>query len=253
MYTHEVKESDLENFEESIKLISMTHTFIKPNEFFEWMDTKKIPKGKFVMMTFDDGFLSSFNAAKKVLDKYGIKAIFFVPTAVLELKNVTDKKLFTTKNIYYNKTRLNNLVPDEFLFMNAKHLIELENNEHMVCPHTHNHVFVKEIIDLKSIKKELIEPKEKLETLLNKKIRGFAFPVGTNKQVSKYSYKYICLNYEFCFTALSGLTIEGTNKHKIPRSNFPADAPKSYIDMVLKGYYDPYHKFKMDLLSKKIS
>ena len=66
MYTHEVKECDLDNFEENIKLMSMTHIFIKPKDFFEWMDSKKIPEGKFILLTFDDGFLSSFNAVKKV-------------------------------------------------------------------------------------------------------------------------------------------------------------------------------------------
>ena len=65
-------------------------------------------------------------------------------------------------------------MPDEFLFMNEKHLRELENNEHMVCPHTHNHIFIIKITNQKLVKKELIEPKETLERLLNKKNKCFS-------------------------------------------------------------------------------
>ena len=49
-------------------------------------------------MTFDDGYKSNYSFAMEVLSKYKIKAIFFIPTKIFDLKKVIQIKLnFHTK------------------------------------------------------------------------------------------------------------------------------------------------------------
>ena len=69
-YTHDVKKEDLSNFETLIKSLISTHNIITPVDFFDYFEKKiKIPQ-RSILMTFDDGFLSSYNAAKIILNKY---------------------------------------------------------------------------------------------------------------------------------------------------------------------------------------
>ena len=253
MYTHEVIESNLNNFEQIINTIKKTHTFITPKEYFDWIDNDDIPEGNFVLMTFDDGFLSSYNATQKVLNKYGIKAIFFVPTAVLELESEAKMLQFTVDNIHYKKIKSELLTHDEYLFMNSNHIVELRKQHHWICPHTHNHIFIKDILNQAISNRELVNPKKIIERLTKREIRAIAFPVGTEKQVGLYAYQQIYRNYKYCFTALSGLTVPGINKYKLPRTNLPADAPINYVEMAMRCVYDTYHKFKMGKLSKIVA
>lgn len=251
-YSHEIKNNDLANFEDLIKHISKDHKFISPESFFEYLENGILPADKSVLMTFDDGFISSYNAAKNILNKYGIKAIFFIPTAILNLK--TDKEMieFTRRNIYFNTINEKELVPEEYLFIKENHLIDLANDGHMICPHTYSHIWIKDIVNDKMAVTELVEPKKLIEKLLKKTVRVFAFPVGTERQAGKFAYEQICRNYDYCFTALTGNNSYGGNKYKLHRFNLPADATKSYVDMALQGIYNPYYKYKMKLLSRKV-
>lgn len=251
-YTHGVREKDLENFENLIRFIAKDHIFITPETFFEYLEKGNLSKGRYVLMTFDDGFLSSFHAVKKILNKYSIKAILFVPTAILDLKNEAEMLRFTVEKIYYKNVNVKHLETDDYLFMNGAHLRELSSEGHMICPHTHSHIFIKEIMNEIMVNEELNAPKIKLEKLLQTKINAFAFPVGTEKQVGIYAYKHINQIYKYCFTALSGINRVETDKFKLHRINLPPDAPQSYVEMAMNGVYDSYYKLKMYLLSKKI-
>lgn len=251
-YTHEIKDEDLSNFEENIKFLLTDHTFISPEQFFEYLDSDNIPDGKFILMTFDDGFLSSYTAAKKILNSYNIKAIFFVPTGILDLKSDSEMLHFTKHNVYFDTIDSKELVPEEYRYMNLEKLVDLKNDGHMICPHTHSHIWIKNITNKEMVEKELIEPKRTVEKLMSTKVRAFAFPVGTEKQVSNFAYQNIYQNYDFCFTALTGTNTIETNKHKLHRFNLPGDAPKVYLDMAINGVYDVYYSWKMSILTKKI-
>ena len=251
-YTHEIKDEDLSNFEENIKFLLKDHTFISPEQFFEYLDNDKIPEEKVILMTFDDGFLSSYTAAKKILNNYNIKAIFFVPTGILDLKSDSEMLHFTKHNVYFDTIDSKDLVPEEYRYMNLEQLLDLKNDGHMICPHTHSHTWIKNITNKEMVEKELVEPKRTVEKLMSTKVRAFAFPVGTEKQVSNYAYQNIYQNYDFCFTALTGTNTVETNKYKLHRFNLPGDAPKSYLEMAINGVYDSYYKWKMSVLTKKI-
>ena len=250
-YSHHVKRNELDKFEGLLTHISKEHTFISPQAFFEYLDKGKLAAGKSVLMTFDDGFLSSYQAAKKILNKHGIKAIFFIPTAILELKTEKEMLEFTAKNIYFNTKNIDELVPDEYLFMNETHLKDLANDGHMICPHTYSHIWIKDIDDEQKAIIELRRPQELIEEMFDTPVRAFAFPVGTERQVDKFAYEQIYHNYDYCFTALTGNNTYGEDKHKLYRFNLPPEATFSYIDRVLSGGYDLYYRYKMKVLTKK--
>lgn len=250
MYSHEVKRDDFHNFETVIKYLNQISSILNPKEFFYYLESNKYFTGKNVMFTFDDGLLSSYHFAKEILNKYNIKAIFFVPTAILKLSSKNEMRHFVKNNIYFGSNNSMSLTDDEYKVMNKKHLLELANDGHLIFPHTHNHLFISDIIDKAMVDKELVKPKIIIEDITGEKLNVFAFPVGTEKQVSKYAYKNIRDHYEFCFTALSGLITKNTDHYKLYRTHLPANAPLSYINMIMRGVYDPYYRLKMNKLSQ---
>jgi peptidoglycan/xylan/chitin deacetylase (PgdA/CDA1 family) len=248
-YTHEVKTEDFANFENLIQTIQTTHNIITPSQFFNYFENNlDIPQNS-ILMTFDDGFLSSYYFAKKILNKYNIKAIFFIPTKILELETKAEMQLFTNNNIYFNK--FNKTDEEDFLFINTNQLLDLINDGHYIAPHTHNHVIIKKLKDLNSINAELEIPKSILQKYFPKNRSVFAFPVGTEKQVDKFSYKHIIRNYNYCFTTLVGINTIKTNRHCLHRFNLPPNSSVNYLYSILLGSSNIYYRFKMRILKTK--
>ena len=57
-------------------------------------------EGKKVFITFDDGFVSSYNVAKTILDPKGIRAHFFLPSDFVGDKNFSNWKKYVSNNLY---------------------------------------------------------------------------------------------------------------------------------------------------------
>ena len=249
-YTHEVGDDEFQNFQKNLHYLLQIRKPVLPEDFFDIIDGNRSLDANSFLMTFDDGLLSNYNAAKEILDPLGIKAIFFAPTAILDLQDETAMRQFTAEHIYYNTRDTATLAPKQYQFMKTEHIKELASNGHVICPHTHNHVLLPGIHDDAIAQEEIVMPKKILENLIDKKIRAFSFPVGTEKQVTHFAYKYINEHYDFCFTALNGINTTKTDSYHLHRDCFPSDAPLKYIKMIMDGTYDLYYSLKMNKLKK---
>lgn len=248
-YTHHIFAEDVENFEGLIKYAASKRKVISPKDFFDSYE-KKLFRGDFLLFTFDDGLLSSYRAAKKILSKYGIKAVFFVPTAILDFKTEDQMKEFAVSKVYFGRRKADSFRREEYVTMSREQLIDLYNEGHMVFPHTHSHCRLTEIKDETGIQEEIVRPKELLEDLLGCRINSFAFPVGTERVVSPYAYSKIKELYQFCFTGLGGVNSAGTDRHFLHRDCLHAHFTFKHARNVFDGVYDGYYLYKMSLLKK---
>jgi len=64
----------VDSFKKLLNNLSKNHHFIHPNE----LNNNKIIHGRNVLITFDDGFLGSFNNAIPILNEFNIPAIYFL-------------------------------------------------------------------------------------------------------------------------------------------------------------------------------
>ena len=250
--THEVKEKNLFNFEQRIKEILKTHSFISPDFFFDYLKGKKKLNKKSVLITFDDGFLSSFNATLKILDKYNIKAIFFIPTEIFDLKSKKEKINFLVNNIYFNNLNNQKIDEEDYEFMKIKHLKILYKNGHMICPHTHSHVKVNTLKLTSSFLDELVKSKNIINKLFGNKLNVMAIPVGSHRVINKSSFKEIVSNYDYNFMTIYGKNTYSTNPHLLYRVNFPQDSTEKYLSKILSGFYDAFYYFRMKNLIEKL-
>ena len=75
---HDVSINKFECLLKSLTELKKKWNFITPQDFENHINGKKILKGKNLLLTFDDGFISNKFVAKKILNILDIKAIFFV-------------------------------------------------------------------------------------------------------------------------------------------------------------------------------
>jgi len=113
------------NFESIVRYLAKTYQAITPSKFFRIMKNEEPLNGRYFLMTFDDGLMSSYRVIKKILSKFNIKAVVFVPTQILELKSVADMKRFIWQNIgFHDDEPPPSLREETYITMGAQELIE---------------------------------------------------------------------------------------------------------------------------------
>ena len=251
--THFVFDEDLEQFDRILRSLAAQRELLSPYQFFRHynLDSPEPIMGKSLLLTFDDGLLSAYDAAQRVLNPLGIKAIFFVPTVILDLMTHEQMREFARARIYFGTQAVDALRPEEYITMRAEHLQELHEQGHMILPHTHSHVRVCEIATPEDVALELIRPKMILEELLQSPADGLAIPVGTPSTVSAYSYRQIASVYSVCFTALGGPNTNRTDPRFIRRDSIHPWYSGEHARNIVDGMFDPYFSVKAKVLHRR--
>ncbi len=249
--THCIKPTDMEHYHSIIQLFSKMREIISPDVFFEFYapNYSHSIDGKVLLLTFDDGLYSSYLAAKEVLSKYKIKAIFFIPTKILELKNKEEMLEFMQQAKMFKPK--NNLSEAEYVTMTKENILELKEQGHWILPHTHTHCNLANIVTQDLVYSELIRPKLILEDLLKVKIDAFALTYGTEKEISAFAFRQIKSIYKFCFSNLIGTNDSKTNRYYFHRDSIEANFSLFHVQNIMDGVFDIYYRFKMKKLVSK--
>ena len=136
--------------------------------FEEALELKKNRyEGKYVIISFDDGYEDNYRLAFPILKKYGFKAIIFLVTG-LEYNSWDSKS---------NEPKLQ--------MMNKEQILEMQDYGIEFGSHTLSHSDLTKISN-EEAKKELAESKKILEEKLGREIKSFAYPYGNcNEEVKK--------------------------------------------------------------------
>lgn len=231
------------NFINQIKYLKKKWKFVTPNLFYQICLGKKKINGRYLLLTFDDGFKSNIHVAEKILKKLNIKAIFFIPLKFLLIKSKKNKIDFLKanlkiKNIYKN---MNN--------MDINDLKKLINLKHSIGAHTFSHINLKKINNNKKLKFEIIESANKLAKKLNIKVNYFAFNFGRLEYISPKIIHFAKNRFKVIFTG-----IRGKNFHKkklIFRDNISPEDNNCDINAYLSGYLDFIYSKERDILESQ--
>jgi peptidoglycan/xylan/chitin deacetylase (PgdA/CDA1 family) len=252
--THFVPEADLDQFDRIVRFLSRERKAITPDRFFRHyaVGSPEPIDAPSVLFTFDDGLLSSFRAAQQVLNPLGVKAIFFVPTAILELRTHAEMREFAHARVYFGNAPSNGMRPEQYETMNVEHLRELHEQGHRILPHTHSHPRARDIATSEDAARELVGPKAILEDLLQSPVDGFALPVGTPGSVSVYAYRQIASVYSVCLTSLGGTNTLQTDRLFIRRDSIHPWYSLDHVRNIVDGMFDPYFAVKANLLERRV-
>lgn len=197
--------------------------------------------GAQLAITFDDGLLSSYEATQTVLNPLGLKAAFFVPTAILELRGEEEMRAFCIENV----RRGPRPGPECYRVMGARHLLELRDQGHAVFAHTHTHRALAEINTPADIERELRVPRAILEDLLGEPVGALALPFGDDRSVGAVAFRAVRETYDACFTAIPGVNSSRTDRYLLRRDGFHPRDPLEHVVNVNRGALDLPYEIKM--------
>ncbi len=162
-------------------------------------------KGDWLILTFDDGFISDFEAVFPILKSRGMKATFFITTGNLGLSG------------YLSVLQLKEMVKGGMEIgshgLTHRYLIAMERNEAM---------------------REIRESKERLEQAIGIKMVSFA-PVGGHyrKWMEEFAYE---VGYRAFVTMIPGRTNGGGDITRLKRNHIQSHHDVDYLSRLLNGH-----------------
>jgi len=146
-YVREIKKSNFPNlkglefkeFKRQINYFNKNFNILDPENFLEILSKKKIPKGKSILLTFDDGYKDHYQYVFPFLKKNNLKGCFYPSASIIKKKEVLDvnkiqfflakekdreKILIKIKNILHKKF---NISLENFLYKNENKINTLKS------------------------------------------------------------------------------------------------------------------------------
>ena len=224
-------------FENTIHLLDRDFTLISPTAYEAGnLDAKRIN----IIISFDDGYASWTEICLPILEKHGIKAIFFVNSGLLNIAH-DDKR---TDEYVKNNLRLS---PKRPLTWESLRILHEAGN--VLGGHTVNHMSLRGANE-EIVKSEVEDDKLVIESKFGVTLKHFAYPFGASRDYSEktealvhgYGYKYV-------YIAEPGFIIP-KQKH-LPRTLIERHQSYDDIRLWVLGSYDLFTYLKPCIRSPK--
>jgi len=250
---HGIERKFKANFKLQIESLINKYKIISPHQFQNYLSRKKEINKHSILLTFDDGFRSSYDVIQDILNPLGIKVFIFIPSIMLSKLN--NYKEIISKNMFSGRYNKNNF-PNAFKPINTYNIKNLINQGHVIGAHTHTHTDISKLKNNYELNKEIINPKSLFKNKFNININSFAFPYGGINNINYKLLKKISEHYDYCFSNIRGSNTHNTSRYGIKRQNVSPDMPLNYFNFIIEGGLDLYwyfHSNKLKKLSKKIN
>jgi len=202
---HDIPPHQEKAFENQIHWLKMRWNIITP-ETFELMLSGSIPViGNNLLITFDDGLKSNRIIAEKVLNPMGIKAIFFIISDFVSIKDKDESHKFIADYIMPNSDILS--VPGNWSNMGWDDLEALLDQGHTIGGHTKTHKRLSDCTYSSELEDEIINSAVNIENRLGIDLNHFAYTFGNIQSFSelallkaeeKFSYIYSGIRGDNC-------------------------------------------------------
>jgi len=153
----------LNAFEQQMELLAERFRIVRLCDLPEALANEPL-ETNIACVTFDDGYRDNYEVALPILDRFGIKATFFITAG------------------FIGKSLRNSF--GEHAMMDARQVEELAREGHEIGAHTINHPKLTQV-PLERAWQEIDTSKQFLENLLQRPIHSFAFPKGDYNQAIK--------------------------------------------------------------------
>ena len=232
-----------ENFIKQLKFYKKYFEIIDENTLIDEMGSfEKNSKPK-ILITFDDGHITNFNLAVKILNKFKIKASFFIP--VNAISRTTEETIIEENTILLNRYNILSDIKEDIknslsrLTMTWENIIDLDYQGHFIGSHGSSHVRLSKELSASQLDYEISKSKKIIEEKLNKKINSFCWIVGDKKSYTKKASEIIKkTNYKLSFTTCGKPFDKSQNLLQIHRFNIEDYFSISRISFVLSGAYE---------------
>ena len=185
----------LDYFQERLEPVSLAEAQRRISESFSRKST--------ITITFDDGYRDNINFALPLLIERKMPCTYFVSTA-----HVLDQKPFAHDISAGTPLPINT----------AKQIREWSDAGIEMGCHTRNHVDFGKVHDPAELRREIVDAKDELEQIVGKEVRYFAFPFGTENQLTPVAIEMVCeAGFAGFCSAFGGYNLVGRDAFHIRR------------------------------------
>ncbi|MCX5705961.1 MAG: polysaccharide deacetylase family protein [Candidatus Omnitrophica bacterium] len=239
---HSVTSLDVSNFRRQMDLYMKHYSPVSMDDLNNLLvhgQWQKTMPG--IIISFDDGLLDNYRVAAPILEDYGVRGLFFVPSDFINQSPVDQKA-------YADEHRI--MIPGDYkgngrLAMTWNEIADLAKRGHMLGSHTHSHCRFYQSVPPEQMQMEMSESKRLLEESLKQRIHVFAWVGGeTETYNSTASYWIAKVGYALSFTTIPMLITHKTNPFLLGRTEIEADWPLSIVKFQLCGMMDFLYTLK---------
>jgi len=194
-----------------------------------------------IIISFDDGLSNNYHVVAPVLEEYGARGLFFVPTDFIN-QSPADQKA------YADKHRI--IIPDDYtgngsLAMTWSEIADLAKRGHMLGSHTHSHCRFYSSVPPEQMQMEMSESRRLLEESLKQRVDVFGWVGGETETYNATASRWIAKGgYTRSFTTIPVPISRKTNPFLLGRTNIEADWPLSIVKFQLCGAIDLLYTLK---------
>ena len=239
---HNVLKMQVDKFQQLIDVLEDEYSIIDPEDLFCPPSSFKTNKPQ-LAISFDDGFLSNSIVAEQVLDKKGIKAIFFVCPGFVGQSGQRAKQFVSSRLV--EKDLVKNSDDSEYMPMTWEHIKNLSQKGHTIGSHTVNHPRLTDMNDINLMTEEIVLSGKIIADVLGKPVEWFAYPFGDIGSINRRSLSIIKTHYQFNCTSLRGVNTQDNQSFCLYRDSINLNDPLHYIQFILKGGLDWLYRPKM--------
>lgn len=243
---HDVPRTAIANFEILISSLQEDFDFLTPVEFRLYLAGEYLLKRQSILITFDDGFMSSKQAADIVLKKFGIKAIFFLCPDIISL-GTKDGEEMVVKYILGGVPASMDILPVE-LPMNKEDLIDLIEDGHTIGSHSSRHQRLSNLTSDKDLKYAIGESKRKIKQLLQVNAEDFAYPFGDIGSIHQQAFHEIKKDFKYCFSGVRGCNNFHENPYALKREPINLFDNLYYNRLICYGGLSWFYRMKRSRL-----
>lgn len=215
-------------FESVIGTIAQKYRILTPKEFSDKeSDTERVN----ILVTFDDGYASWTDVALPVLERFGIKALFFVNSGLID--------------VYGDQEATASFLKERLLLSSSRKTLswdgvrKIVNEGHTIGGHTRGHVRLSKN-DEREQRAEVEGDKKRIESQIGCPIRDFAYPFGGRSDYTEVTEGIIKnAGYRHAFSTKASFF---RNDQEVPRLCIEDNLSSFMIMLWIEGSYDLYKK-----------
>jgi peptidoglycan/xylan/chitin deacetylase (PgdA/CDA1 family) len=237
---HDVAPCERENFAAQLRWLAKSWNFVPPEHFESMALGTEAIKGRNLLLTFDDGFASNRMIAEQVLKPMGIKAVFFVVSDFVDMKDTIESLTFITRHIYPGRAAQS--IPEHLCNMTKDDLCYLLDAGHTIGAHTRTHARLRELKESEELEMEIIGSADSLETKLGTRIQHFAYPFGDLASFSQSALNIAQQRFRFIYSGLRGDNTGGISPFALRRDAVTAQDSITLLGAFVEGAADFHYR-----------
>jgi len=182
-----------------------------------------------LLVCLDDGRRDNFEVAAPLLEKFGLRGVFFVPVDFVDCPESEQPRFVKQHNISYGTSE-----PDVHA-MTWPQVRELHARGHSIGGHTSSHRRMPPGVPATDLEYELVRSRRVLEDRLSAPVESFCWVGGEAHNYSVEAAAIVQQQYPMAFTSFYGPVRNHDNPHFLRRHNIEADWSLRRVDFYLSG------------------